>query len=414
MTDQHPNDPELQAAIEMARSMSRRRFLTRSGLALGGLAMGPQLLAACSSSKGTSTSSGTSVVSGTGDKLVKISNWDAYIDQVNGSETAKGTTIYNFEKATGVQVIYKKDYNDNNEYFNKVFEPNLGRGKPIYPDIAVPTYWMAARLIGLNDPAPWVQPLPLDQIPNHANLVPAYTQLPWDMGAKHQMPWQAGITGIAYDPKKTGFEIKSFNDIFDPRLQGKVGFLTELHDSVGLTMLGMGLDPSKPDFEGANKALDKIDAAKKGGKILKFTGNEYLRSLQNGDFLACLAWSGDIVQLNRDSPGFKFVIPEQGGMSWFDTMIIPNYASNVPAAAKWINYVYDPAHAAQITNYVQYISPVQGVQDELVKLGGDAAKLAESPILFPSAEVKKRLFVFAPLPDTQTIALQKRFDAISG
>jgi spermidine/putrescine transport system substrate-binding protein len=388
MTDQHPNDPELEAAIAMARSMSRRRFLTRSGLALGGLAMGPQLLAACSSSKGTSTS-GTTIASGTGDKLVKISNWDAYIDQVNGSETAKGTTIYNFQKATGVQVIYKKDFNDNNEYFNKVFEPNLGRGKPIYPDIAVPTYWMAARLIGLNQPAPWVQPLPLDQIPNHANLV-------------------------AYDPKKTGFEIKSFNDIFDPRLQGKVGFLTELHDSVGLTMLGMGLDPSKPDFEGANKALDKIDAAKKAGKILKFTGNEYLRSLQNGDFLACLAWSGDIVQLNRDSPGFKFLIPEQGGMSWFDTMIIPNYASNVPAAAKWINYVYDPAHAAQITNYVQYISPVQGVQDELVKLGGDAAKLAESPILFPSAEEKKRLYVFAPLPDTQTIALQKRFDAISG
>ncbi len=150
-------------------------------------------------------------------------------------------------------MIYKKDYNDNNEYFNKVFEPNLGRGKPIYPDIAVPTYWMAARLIGLNEPAPWVEPLPLDQIPNHANLVTAYTELPWDMGAKHQMPWQAGITGIAYDPKMTGFEIKSFNDIFDPRLQGKVGFLTEIHDSVGLTMLGMGLDPSKPDFEGAEQ-----------------------------------------------------------------------------------------------------------------------------------------------------------------
>ena len=57
---------------------------------------------------------------------------------------------------------------------------------------------------------------------------------------------------------------------------------------------------------------------------------------------------------------------------------------------------------------------MQGVQDELVKLGGDAAKLAESPILFPSAEVKKRLYVFAPLPDAQTIALQQRFDAISG
>lgn len=409
MPDRNPIDPELAQAIEIARQLSRRRFLARSGLALGGLALGPQFLAACSSSK-TKTSTATATTQQTATKLLKISNWDAYIDQVNGSETAKGTTIADFEAATGIRVTYKKDFNDNNEYFNKVFSPNLGRGKPIDPDIAVPTYWMAARIIGLG----WVDELPLDVIPNHKNLLPEYSALSWDEGAKHHMPWQAGITGIAYDPKKTGFEMKSINDIFDPRLQGKVGFLTELHDSVGLTMLGMGLDPSKPDVAGANKALDKIEAAKKSGKILKFTGNEYLRSLQNGDFLACLAWSGDIVQLNRDSPGFKFLIPEEGGMSWFDTMIIPKGARDVIAAGKWMNYVYDPAHAAKITAFVQYISPVNGVREELTKMGGDAAKLAESTILFPDAEEKKRLKVFANLPDTDTIALQKRFDGIIG
>ena len=164
-----------------------------------------------------------------------------------------------------------------------------------------------------------------------------------------------------------------------------------MRDTVGLTMLGMGIDPSKPDFEGANKALDKINAPRRPARSASSPATSTCARLQNGDFLACLAWSGDIVQLNRDSPDFKFVIPEEGGMSWFDTMMIPNYASNVPAAAKWINYVYDPAHAAQITDYVQYISPVQGVQDELAKLGGDAAALAESPLLFPPTEMQKRL-----------------------
>ncbi len=89
------------------------------------------------------------------------------------------------------------------------------------------------------------------------------------------------------------------------------------------------------------------------------------------------------MQLNRDSPGLKFVIPEEGGMSWFDTMIIPNDASNVPAAAKWMNYVYDPAHAAQITNYVQYISPVQGVQDELVEDGRRRREARREPAPVP-------------------------------
>src|SRR3954454_5556665 len=109
-------DPQLAEAIRIARQLSRRRFLTRSGAALGGLMIGPSLLAACGSSGSDSSSDTTG---GGGGKELKISNWDAYIDEVNGNVSAKGTTIANFTAATGIKVDYKKDFNDNDEYFNK-------------------------------------------------------------------------------------------------------------------------------------------------------------------------------------------------------------------------------------------------------------------------------------------------------
>jgi len=84
------------------------------------------------------------------------------------------------------------------------------------------------------------------------------------------------------------------------------------------------------------------------------------------------------------------------------------------AAAAWMNYVYDPVQAAQITAWVQYVSPVKGVRDELVKLGGDAAALADSPILFPSDEDAARLNVFASLPDELDASLSERFSQIIG
>ena len=127
-----------------------------------------------------------------------------------------------------------------------------------------------------------------------------------------------------------------------------------------------------------------IEQADADGQIRAFTGNEYTRSLESGDFVACFAWSGDVVQLQYDRPDLQFVIPEEGGISWYDTMVIPKGAPNAFAAADWMNFVYDPVQAAQLTGWVQFISPVKGVREELVKMGGDAAALADSPILFPT------------------------------
>lgn len=403
-----PTDPQLAAAVEMIRRESRRRFLIRSGMGAAALAFGPTLLAACGGGSSDGGSDGASA--GDGDTKLTISNWDAYIDEdADGSVTASGTTIGDFQKATGVKVTYNKDFNDNDEYFNKIYSPVLGKGKRIAADITVPTYWMAARLVGLE----WLEELPLDDIPNHKNMVASYVDQKWDQGAKFNMPWQAGITGIAWNPKLTGGDLTSINDLFDPKLKGKVTFLTEMRDSVGLTMFGQGNDPADATMDSVNEALDKLKEETDNGQILKFTGNEYLRSLEYGDVAACVAWSGDIAQLDPDL-GIQFAIPDEGGMQWYDTMTVPKGAANVPAAAEWMNFVYDPENAARITEFVQYISPVQGVQEVLEAKGGDAAALANNPLIFPDEETLSRVVTFNELSAKDEIEIQKRFNDITG
>ena len=346
---------------------------------------------------------------GSGASELRILNWQEYIDP---SEDGAVGTVDRFAAATdnAIALDYSEDLNDNNEFYGREIEPYLGNNQPTNWDIVCPTNWLAGRMKTLG----WVEPLPLDLIPNRVNLDPIYLGHEWNFGATHSLPWQAGITGIAYNPELTGREIRSVNDLFDPEFRGRVAMLTEMRDTVGMTMLAMGADPKALDEDAALAAIEKIAQANADGQFRAFTGNEYLRSLESGDFVACIAWSGDVVQLQYDRPDIQFVIPEEGGMSWYDTMVIPKGAANGVAAAQWMNFVYDPVQAAQLTYWVQYISPVKGVREELVKLGDDAALLAESPILFPSDQDAARRNVFATLPDDIDARLTAEFLKLIG
>jgi spermidine/putrescine transport system substrate-binding protein len=266
--------------------------------------------------------------------------------------------------------------------------PSLASGTPTDYDIICPTFWLAARLISKG----WAEPLPLDLIPNHVNLDPAFLRQPFDRGALYNMPWQSGITGIAYNTKLTK-PVRTIGDLMNRAdLKGQVGFFSEMRDSIGLALLSMGKDPSRVTERDAKAALDLLTDRQKSGHIAKFANNEqYLDGLKSGEFAACVAWSGDIVQLKQERPDIEFVIPEEGGMQWFDTMIIPKRAKFGAAAARWMDFVYDPANAARITASVKFITPVLGVREELTKLGRDAAKLADDPLLFPNAETRRRL-----------------------
>jgi spermidine/putrescine transport system substrate-binding protein len=393
-----PSDDELHALLRQA--ITRRGFIRRSALGAGGLVLGNSLLAACGGKEGGAPAAGAdSAVATTGSfagKTLRVSNWPLYIDK---------QTVPDFEKATGAKVDYTEDINDNGEFFAKIDEP-LKRNQSIDRDIIVLTDWMAGRLIKLG----YVAPLDDGKFPNKANLVDNVKDVSFDPGRKYSVPWLSGMTGVGYNPKKTGRELTSINDIFDPKFKGQVTMLTEMRDTLGLVMLGMGKDPTKATKADVQAAAAKIKKARQGGQIRKFTGNDYAEDLASGNIAIAFAWSGDIQGLAADNPDLKWIAPKEGAMLYSDNMLIPKTSDRQDLAMAWINYVYDPKHSAQIVAGAPYLSDAKGTGAELAKI---APELASSPLVNPPDELRARLHVFRALSDEEDTEYNRIFqDAI--
>jgi len=389
--DRHPR-------IRGGARITRRSMLGRMGAVAGAGLLGPGLLTACGSDDDDAGSSGSGGDGGS--KALWFENWPGYIDE---------ETVDLFTEASGLDFRYTEGFNDNNEYFAKV-QADLAAKRSIGPDIIAPSSWLAARLVELG----WVQELPLDDIPNASNLVSGLQNPAWDPKGNFALPWQAGMTGVAYNISATGRELGSTADLFDPAFKGKIGMLTEMRDTIGLVMLLTGKDPSEANFDDATEAFEMVEAAKSSGQIRQFTGNDYMDDLASGNFAACIGWSGDIAQLALDNPDLRFAIPEEGGLQWYDTMVLPAGAEHPANAAIWMDYVYEPENAARITTFVGYNSPVEGVQDILA--GGDEFQqgLAESPLLFPDEATLERLVVFGALDEDSEAMFDERFAEIVG
>ena len=368
--------------------LTRRQLLRRAALGGAGLTL-PGLLAACGGGGGgiegqeAGTEAATTVEQVLADEIT-VSNWPFYIDQ--NDDATSFPTLDQFTEETGVRVNYLEDINSNEEFFGEIQAP-LSRGQGIDRDIIVPTAWLAARLLELG----YVQKLDKSAIPNIVNLEDTLASPPWDPNRDYSLPWQSYITGVGYDPEKVGGEITSVEQLLDPALKGKVTMLDSMEDTAALFLLEMGGDPADPDPTAFSEICDRLRRAVEDGQIRQFTGNDYTGLLAGGDAWASLAWSGDIVILQADNPNLEFRIPDAGGISSVDTMVIPT-GGDVYTASTFMNFFYDPEIAAQVTAYVNYISPVKGTKEAITEI--DPA-LAEDPLIFPTPEVLENLHEFS-------------------
>ena len=234
------------------------------------------------------------------------------------------------------------------------------------------------------------------------------------------MPWQAGITGIAYDPERVGGDVTSVESLFGPELRGRVGLVGEMREAVGLAMLFNGDDPSNPTTQSARAGLELITDLVDQGHFRFIVFDDFVDRLVAGQLDATMAWSGQAAALALENPRFRYVIPDEGGISWFDTMVIPKGAPNFTNAARWMNWAYDPRHAAEISAFNLYVCPVLGTQDVLRSGGGGLsaetalrrAELADNPLVFPDAATRNRLFTWGTLNREDENALQTDFNLL--
>jgi spermidine/putrescine transport system substrate-binding protein len=357
-----------------------RQELLRRGAAGGALLAFPSILAACGGGGGGGDSDGGELKD-----VLNFANWPFYID------VDKPTTLQKFTQKTGIKVNYFEEINDNADYFAKVQGP-LSQGSGIDRDIFV--FTDNSRFPGLLVDEGWVQELDKELIPNIANLVDAQASPPFDPDRSYSLPWQGGMTGIAWNEDFTGPVTSVKQLLEDPKLKGKITLLQEMADTVGLVMLEAGDDPGSVTDDTFNNAIATVQKAVDSGQVRRFTGNDYAQPLAKGDLAAAVAWSGDVVQLLPSNPKLKWAIPASGGMIWTDNMLIPTGGS-VPTASTYMNFVYDPVIAAQIAAYLNYVTPVKGAKEELAKTDPE---LANNPLIFP---------------DDDTLSQVKQFDSVA-
>jgi spermidine/putrescine transport system substrate-binding protein len=399
------DDPMFQALV---RSQLTRRTVLRGAGGVGVAAA----LAACGTGDTTEPGSkpepqATVEDKSATDKVVRWANWPAYLDY---DEDAKNyPTLEKFQAESGIKATYAEDIDDNDTYYGKI-QGQLRNGDDIGKDVITLTDWMAGRLIRQG----YVQELDKAKIPNAGNLNPALQDVGFDPGRKFSMTWQSGYAGIGYRKDKVGRELKTLDDLWAPDLKGKIVVLSEMRDTVGLIMLSQGVDISADFSEDQfNTALDVLQKQVDDGQIRQVKGNSYLEDLRSGNAIAAIAWSGDILlaQFEEEDPNYTFALPETGGTLWSDNLMIPIGSPHKTNAEKLIDFYYDPAIAAEVAAYVNYICPVDGAKEEMEKID---PSLVDSPLIFPTEEDLANVKVFRSLDPDEETTYSESFQKVIG
>lgn len=388
-----PRDPLIRTLVDQARRSQRGAVSRRSVLAGAGVAGIGALLAACGTGgtaggKSSSSAGPAKDVSAT-DKTLNWANWTLYLDYDDASQSYP--TLDAFGKKTGITAHYAEDIEDNDTYFGKI-QGQLAIGQDIGQDIVVFTDWMAARMIRLG----YTQELDLTKIPNAGNLLPDLKNVDFDPGRKHSLTWQSGFGGLAWAKDKIPGGLTSVSDLWKPEYKGRIEVLSEMRDTIGLIMMDQGVDIAGAwgDDE-FNAALAVVEEQIKSGQIRQVKGNSYKEDLISGDAVAVIGWSGDITQINFENDDrWTFLLPEAGGTLWSDNMEIPIGATHKANAEELMNYYYDPAVAAQVAAYVNYICPVEGAQAAMADVD---PTLVDNPLIFPDAATLAKAHVFRSL-----------------
>ncbi|GAA1833821.1 spermidine/putrescine ABC transporter substrate-binding protein [Actinomadura chokoriensis] len=336
-------------------------------------------------------------------------NWPGYMQ--DDRETIKA-----FEKETGIKVTYKEVIQEMGPWFGKIQAP-LSAGQSIGFDLMIMTNGIQleqCRQLG------YLAPLDLAKLPNFGkNAGQAFKNPSYDPGNAHTIPYESGVTGIAYNTKYVDEEITGIAQLFDEKYKGKVGMMGDSQELGNFGMFLLGIDPEKSTKADWEKAAAKLREQRDKGIVRKYYSQDYVDAVSKGDVWMTMAWSGDVYSLT--SPDVKFVVPKEGGTIWTDNMCIPKTAENPVDALTLMDWLYVPENNAPLTEFINYMPPIPSTQEILkqkaAKATGDEkkdlARLSTSPLIFPSEADLARLRHYRRLTQAEEQEYQKIFEPIA-
>ena len=382
-----------------SRRLSRRELLVRG--AAGALAISP-LAAACG---GSSAKRPAKVGDPTWWKEQRstgelvFANWPLYIDYRNWLKDRP--TLNDFSRRSGVMVTYEEII-ENNAQFAGQMAKTLASGRATGYDLVVLTNsWQLTQLVDKG----YLVPLDHSQLGNFARYASPLVKSPaYDPGNKYTVAWQSGFTGIAYDSRRIDRNsITSVHDLWNPAYAGRVGMMTDLNDFGSAGLMYIGADVTSSTEDDWHRAGEALQQQKDAGIVRHYYDQRYIDALERGDIWITQAWSGDVFQARASGyPHLEFVVPEEGVMHWTDNMMIPMHAFNPQSAIMWMDFYYQPAVAARVADWVNYITPVPDAK-AIIATNLDDPTVADSPLVFPTSDITAHDYrVFASQHESDT------------
>jgi spermidine/putrescine transport system substrate-binding protein len=267
--------------------------------------------------------------------VLSIYTWSDYI---------KPELIRRFEREHGCRVVV--DTFESNE----AMYAKLKAGASGY-DLLTPSSYMVSLMYNQG----LLRRLDRSLLPNLVHVDPDYLKIAADGTMDHSVPYMITNTGIAYLEGRVENVISSWRMFGRTDLRGRMTMFNDMRETIGAALKYLGHSINSTSEAELAEAETVLLEWKKN--IAKFDNEQYKIGLASGEFLLVHAWSGDIFQVRKENPDVRFFVPEEGTIISCDDLVIPADAHQVALAHAFINFLQDPAVAAENTEVIYYLCP---------------------------------------------------------
>jgi spermidine/putrescine transport system substrate-binding protein len=303
------------------------------------------------------------------DPVLHVYTWSDYI---------KPELVSRFEAENRCRVVF--DTFDSNE----AMYAKLKAGASGY-DVITPTSYMVSLMRSQG----MLRPLDPALLPNRVHVDPDYLRIAIDRDMAYSVPYMLTNTGIAYLKSKVADFQPTWGMFNRADLKGRMVMLNDMRETIGAGLKFLGYSLNSTDPGELAKARDVILGWK--ANLAKFENEQYKNGVASGEFLVVQGYSGDILQVQAENNDIAFAVPREGGAISCDDLVIAASAREVRLAHAFINFLHDPAVAAENTGFTQFLCPNRDSYPLL-----DRA-IRENPGIFLAPEIKAKCEVLADL-----------------
>jgi len=266
-----------------------------------------------------------------------IYNWTYYIPD---------SVIEKFEEEFNVRVVYD-EFASNEEMFAKLRSTRSSRGSY---DVVFPSGYYVPIMIREN----MLEKIDKSKIENLGNIDPdVLAKAAYDPLMEYSVPYFYGAAVIVVNTARVPVFEKSWSIFAREDLRGRMTMLDDLREVMGDALLFLGYSVNTLNLTQITQARDLVNVSWKPN-LVKFDAETFGKGYANEDFWVVHAYPEVVYEEIADNEQLfantVFFIPDEGGPSYIDNMVILKNARNIDLAHKFINFIHRPDIYAEFTD----------------------------------------------------------------